>query len=49
VRIEAAGRRARCKSCHQDFLVPAPSDLLDDTIIAWLMDAADREEEIVES
>lgn len=49
VRIEAAGRRARCKSCHHDFLVPAPADLLDDTIIAWLMEGAEREEETVES
>lgn len=48
VRIEAAGRQARCRTCQSDFVIPPPRELLEDTILAWLAEAAEPEEEHAE-
>lgn len=43
VRLEDAGRRARCRSCRDTFTIAAPKDLLEDTVLAWLQEAAPQE------
>lgn len=38
----AAGRRCRCPACHCKFTVPAPKDLLDETISTWIEEDVDH-------
>ena len=42
----ATGKPARCPACSKVFKIPAPDDLLDDTISAWIED--DVHEEVTE-
>lgn len=48
--IEAQGRKARCKRCHEPFEVPKVERGLDDSVLEWLMDdpAAERDEELTQ-
>lgn len=34
----SSGRKARCPSCHKVFIVPAPEELVDETISTWIED-----------
>lgn len=36
LRVAAAGRQARCKSCRAVFQVPAPQVALEDSVLSWL-------------
>lgn len=43
--IEAHGRKARCKRCHEPFEVPKLERGLDDSVLEWLMDPAGEPDE----
>lgn len=45
---EFGGRSARCKKCGEKFEVPKPDQTLEDSVLDWLKDAEEVEEEAVE-
>lgn len=36
VPANAAGRKARCPACHQSFVIPPPTELVEETISTWI-------------
>lgn len=44
--LECAGRRAKCKRCGDPFEVPKAERGLDDSIVAWLTEGEEHDEEV---
>lgn len=42
--VEAAGRKARCKRCGDKFEVPRSNNNLEDTILSWLTEGAEKDD-----
>ena len=38
----SSGRKARCPSCHKVFIVPAPEELVDETISTWIEEDVEK-------
>jgi len=43
LRPQAAGRRARCKSCNEIFRIPGLVQSMEETVTAWLLEESESE------